>query len=110
MEEHPPPRPGFRLGFGLSGLLSAALAYFAFDFGLFSGPLWRGSLVAIGIGVFSGGVMLWLDRRIQQPHTKRRNGAVKLKGPWACPNCGEAYVPEATVCSDCNVPLVGTRG
>ncbi|MBK6314477.1 MAG: hypothetical protein IPF53_09215 [Blastocatellia bacterium] len=100
------PRRGLGLGFAVAGLLSAALSYFAFDFGLMSGPTWRPALVAVAIGAVSAGTVTAVDRVIRR---ERRKGPVKLKGPWACPSCGSAYVAEATMCSDCGVPLAGDR-
>jgi len=101
------PRGGLRFGYGLAGLLAAAATYFAFDFGLFRGPAWRGAAVAIIIGIGSAGLMLVLDRTMGRVTTRR--GAVKPKGDWACPRCGAAYVRQATVCSDCHVPLAETN-
>ena len=102
-------RPGFGLGFGLTGLLSAAAAYVAYDYGAFSGPPWRAALAAIVIGTASAVLMVNLDKWLRRPRKPGPEGNVRLKGPWACPRCGAAYVPEATHCSDCEVPLVGTR-
>ena len=101
-------RPSFGVGFGLSGLLAAGLAYLAFDWGLASGPPWLAALAAIAIGATSAAVMLAVDRAIRRPPSARGR-PVKLRGPWACPECGAAYVPDATECSDCHVPLVGVR-
>jgi hypothetical protein len=102
-------RAGLSFGFGLAGLLAAGLAYWAADLGLFSGPAWRSAAVAIAIGAGSAFVMLGADRLLLQRRAPRPGKAVKPKGPWACPRCGAAYVPEAVECSDCHVPLVGER-
>jgi hypothetical protein len=93
-----------RFGYGLAGLAAATCTYFAFDFGLFKGPVWRGAAVAMAIGIASAGLMLVLDRAIGAGVSRR--GPVRPKGDWACPNCGAAYVRQATTCSDCHVPLV----
>ena len=101
--------PRFRFGFALTGLLSAALAYFAFGAGLFSGPGWLGFLTAAGIGVASAASMLTLEKAVLRAWGARRpeTGSVRITGgDWGCPRCGSAYVREATVCSDCEVPLV----
>jgi hypothetical protein len=104
-------RTGLRFGFGIAGLLSAALAYFAFDFGLFRGPAWRGSVVAILIGLVSAGLLLAVDRMMSPPRgAPRKRGPVKIKGPWGCPECGAAYRSDVTTCSDCHVPLVRREG
>jgi len=103
-----PPRRGFSLGFGVAGLLAAGVAYFAFDFGLFRGPAWRGALVAFVIGIGAAGLALLLDRSVGAKSAAIRRS--KPRGPWACPECGAAYVPEATMCSDCHVPLVKSGG
>jgi len=97
---------GLGAGFAIAGLLSAALAYFAFDLGLMSGPSWRPVLVAFGIGALSAGLVTAIDRKMRREKQPR---IVKPKGPWACPKCGSAYVAEATSCSDCGVPLAGDR-
>jgi hypothetical protein len=103
------PRRGFAFGFGLAGLLAAGLAYFAFEEGLFSGPAWRSTLAAIVIGGGSALLLLTLERAFFK---KRRHGGstrpVKIKGAWGCPQCGAAYVAEASECSDCHVPLVAS--
>ena len=99
-------RSGLSFGFGLAGLLAAGLAYYAADHGLFSGPAWRSAAVAIAIGAGSAFVLLAVDRAFRARRAPRTGKAVKLRGPWACPQCGAAYVPEATECSDCHVPLV----
>jgi hypothetical protein len=101
------PRRGLSFGFGLAGLLSAGLAYFAFEEGLFAGPAWRNTVLAIAIGGGSAAVLLSIERMLSRK--RRPDGSakpVKMKGPWGCPRCGAAYVPEATECSDCHVPLV----
>lgn len=100
------PRRGLGVGFAVAGLLSAGLSYFAFDFGLMAGPIWRPALIAIAIGAFSAGAVTAVDRMIRREKTAR---PVRLKGPWACPACGAAYVAEATMCSDCKLPLAGDR-
>ena len=103
-------RAGLSFGFGLAGLLAAGLAYYAARYGAFSGPAWRSTLVAMAIGGVSAGVMLALDRALRSSRTaKPGRKPVKMKGTWACPNCGAAYVSEAVECSDCHVPLVGSR-
>lgn len=100
------PRRGLGFGFAVAGLLSAAMAYFAFDLGLMRGPAWRPALIAIAIGAVSAGLVTSIDRIFRR---ERQARPVKLKGPWACPQCGAAYVAEATMCSDCGVPLSGDR-
>lgn len=100
------PRRGLGFGFAVAGLLSAGLSYFAFDLGLMSGPTWRPALIAVAIGAFSAGTITAIDRAFRRERATR---PVKLKGPWACPACGSAYVAEATMCSDCGVPLSGDR-
>jgi hypothetical protein len=100
-------RPGFAFGYGLAGLLAAGAAYYAFGAGLFSGPPWRGLLTSIAIGGGSAFLLIGLERLIWG--SKPGGGSkrpVKLKGDWACPSCGAAYVATATDCSDCHVPLV----
>ena len=99
-------RRGLSFGIGVSGLLSALAAYFAFDFGLLKGPMWRNLLVVVLIGGGAGLLAIGLDRALRRDDSDRPGGPVKLKGPWACPTCGAAYVPEAKECSDCHVPLV----
>ena len=102
-------RAGLSFGFGLAGLLAAGLAFWAADLGLFSGPAWRSALVAIVIGGGSAFLLLAADRAILALRRPRPGKAVKLRGPWACPECGAAYRPEAVECSDCHVPLIGVR-
>ena len=99
-------RSGLSFGFGLAGLLAAGLAYYAADYGLFSGPAWRSAAVAIAIGGGSAFVLLAIDRALSARRAPRPGKPAKPRGPWACPQCGAAYVPEATECSDCHVPLV----
>jgi len=99
-------RSGLSFGFGLAGLLAAGLAYYAADYGLFSGPAWRSAAVAIAIGGGSAFLLLAVDRAFRARWKPRPGKPVKVRGPWACPQCGAAYVPEATECSDCHVPLV----
>jgi hypothetical protein len=91
----------FSFGFGISGLLAAGVAYLTFD----AGGIWQNPIVAVLIGVASAGLLLWAERLVfgRGPGTPRTR---KIKGDWGCPRCGAAYVPEATVCSDCRVPLV----
>ena len=100
-------RAGLSFGFGLAGLLAAGLAYWAADAGVFSGPAWRSALVAIAIGGGSAFVLLAADRALHAIRRPRTGKAVRLRGPWACPECGAAYRREAVECSDCHVPLVG---
>ena len=101
--EHHDTRRGFSFGFGLSALLAAGLAYLAFD----AGGVLQSPLVAILIGGGSAVLLLWIERLLlrRRPSTVERRPAM-IKGKWGCPSCGAAYVPEATVCSDCHVPLV----
>ena len=104
-------RKGLRFGFGIAGLLSAALAYLAFELGLFRGPAWRGSIVAIAIGLTSAFLMLALDRAMSRPASPgRRRRPARIKGAWGCPECGAAYRPEIAECSDCHVALVRGEG
>lgn len=100
------PRRGLGIGFAVAGLLSAGLSYLAFDLGLMGGPVWRPALIAIAIGAFCAGLVTAIDRWVRR---ERSTGPVRLKGPWACSSCGAAYVAEATMCSDCGVPLTGDR-
>lgn len=99
-------KTGLRFGFGLAGLLSAALAFLAFEFRLFDGPQWRGALLAVSIGVVSAVVMLALDRAMGRKRRAPVDRPAKIKGPWGCPRCGAAYRPSVKECSDCHVPLV----
>ena len=102
-------RRGLSFGIGVAGILSALAAYFAFDAGLLAGPRWRNVLVIVVIGGATGLLAVVLDRELRRARPDRPDRAVKLKGPWACPKCGAAYVPEARECSDCHVPLAGVR-
>lgn len=102
-------RTGLSFGFGLAGLMAAGLAYWAAEYGLFSGPAWRSVLVAIAIGGGSAFVMLGADRLIQASREPKPDRPIKMRGPWGCPQCGAAYVAAATECSDCHVPLTGDR-
>jgi hypothetical protein len=102
-------RSGFRFGFGLSGLLSAGLAYMAYDAGYFSGAPWIAFLTAAVIGTSSAFSMILLEKavvRLRKPAGADARPARIKGGDWGCPRCGSAYVREATVCSDCDVPLV----
>lgn len=99
-------RAGLSFGFGLAGLLSAGLAYVAASYGIFSGPAWRSTAVAVAIGGVSAVVLLVADRTIRATRSPKLDRVVPMKGPWGCPQCGAAYVPDATECSDCHVPLV----
>ena len=99
-------RKGLSFGIGVSGILSALAAYFAFDFGLLNGPMWRNVLFVVLIGGGAGLLAITLDRALRRNTSDRPGRPVKLKGPWACPKCGAAYVPEARECSDCHVALV----
>ena len=99
-------RKGLSFGIGVAGILSALAAYSAFELGLLNGPRWRGALVVVVIGGASGLLAIVLDRSLRRDRPERPGRPVKLKGPWACPKCGAAYVPEARECSDCHVPLV----
>jgi len=99
-------RSGLGFGFGLAGLLSAGLAYYAANEGVFSGPAWRSILVAVLIGGGSAVLMLSADRALRASRTARPGKVAVLRGPWGCPQCGAAYVPEAVECSDCHIPLV----
>ncbi len=101
-------RAGLSFGFGLAGLLSAGLAYYAANRGVFSGPAWRSTLVAVLIGTCSAGVMLAADRGIRALRSPRPGGKVRMKGSWGCPQCGAAYVRDAKECSDCHIPLVAS--
>jgi hypothetical protein len=87
----------------LAGLLGAGLAYFAANAGYFDGPVWLAALTATGIGMVSGATLVALDRALRR---RLHDRPARPTGPWACPRCGAAYVPEATICSDCHVPLV----
>jgi hypothetical protein len=102
-------RAGIGFGFGLAGLLAAALAYYAADYGLFSGPAWRSTLVAVLIGGSSALVLLAADRAVRALRTPKPGRTARPKGPWACPQCGAAYVPTAVECSDCHVPLAAVK-
>lgn len=99
-------RRGLGFGFAVAGLLAAGLSYLAFDLGLMGGPAWRPALIAVAIGAFSAGTITAIDRLLLR---EREAKPIRLKGPWACPQCGSAYVAEATMCSDCGVPLAGDR-
>lgn len=104
------PRRGFAFGFGLSGLLSAALAYYAFDAHLFDGPAWRSALLAAAIGGGSAALLLGAEKLLHGvARVGRRGRAPKIRGEWGCPQCGAGYVPEAVECSDCHVPLVSAK-
>ena len=103
----PSERRGLSVGFAIAGLLSAAGAYYAADAGLFSGPAWRSFLVACAVGGGSALLLVGIERAAGALRRGARGDRpVRLEGDWACPRCGSAYVPEATECSDCRVPLV----
>ena len=99
-------RAGLSFGIGVAGIFSALAMYYAFDLGLMNGPAWRNALVVMAIGLLGGTLAVGLDRWMRSERPERAGRPVKLKGPWACPKCGAAYVPEARECSDCHVPLV----
>jgi hypothetical protein len=103
------PRRGLGFGFGLAGLLAAGLSYLAFNEGLFDGPVWRNTLAAVLIGGGAAALLLSVERLLFRRRGARPGKTVKIKGTWGCPQCGAAYVPEATECSDCHVPLVASR-
>ena len=102
-------RTGLSFGIGVAGIVSAVATFYAFDLGLFDGPRWRNVLAVAAIGCAAGALALGLDRWMRAEKPQRTDRPVKLEGPWACPKCGAAYVPEARECSDCHVPLVGAR-